>query len=224
MSTADPLDYAQVQDTPDIVKSRVWHHAGYTPKVYMRAPILHVGTEQASRDLKIGTTKGIHKMRLHPDAQIHNEVFHDASANAIHFTHLLMNKQLASPSVSGSMPRTLQKVENVTKREGFKTFMEMAEEYGVHRGLEALNQGKVLPYENMIEDAGGISLMVPNPRRNLRHLVGRPSNPNLVRPASGDTLYQRRLYRNMDSPEFSNFSIQDFYNRDVSYFNDNEDY
>ena len=212
MSAADSLNYLQVQENPDIVKSRVWHHAGYSPKAYMKAPILHVGTEQASADLKRGTTKDIHKMRIHPDAQIHNEVFHDASANAIHFTHLLMNKQLASPSVSGSMPRMLQKVENVNRREGFKTFMEMAEEYGVHRGLEALNQGKVIPYENLIEDPGAVSLMVPNPRRNIRHLVGRPADPNKVLPMSSDTLHQRDLYRTMSSSRFKNYSIQDFYN------------
>lgn len=210
MSAADSLNYLQVQENPDIVKRRIWNHSGRSNREFMRSPLLHVGTQRAAVQIMSGN-KTIHKMRVHPDARIHNEVFPDASANAIHFTHSLMNKQLPPVTIANSLPRELEKVNGFIRPEGFKTFMEMAEQYGVHRGLEALNQGKVIAYENMIEDPGAISLMVPNPNRNLRHLMTGPAHTYEFLPPSNTTEEHKKLYRQVMRPRYKDYDVREVY-------------
>jgi hypothetical protein len=69
--------------------------------------------------------------------------------------------------------------------------MSEAENTGMHHSLEALDQGKIVPYHNFYE--GGTSLIVPNPRRNLRHLTGPAADPNRELPDTRTTIRRRAI-------------------------------
>lgn len=183
------------QDDPNVLKKALWAHASPAePRTYMRSPILHVG-QLATAQRRIGIP---HKMRLHPDAQIHHELLDDGDANQLHAMHAWMTGTVPSWEVAhGGNYLTGPNFMRSTQR-GRKTQQEVrdlvmsdAEEKRMHHSLEALDQGKIIPYHNQYE--GGTSLIVPNPRRNLRHLTGPAADPNRVLPDTRTTIRRKAI-------------------------------
>jgi hypothetical protein len=183
------------QDDPNILKKAVWAHASPAePRTYMRSPILHVGQLDTTR-YRFG---GAHKMRLHPDAQIHHELLDDPQANQLHAMHAWMTGTVPSWEVAHggdylTGPEFMRSTQRGSKseKEVRDLVMSEAENTGMHHSLEALDQGKIVPYHNFYE--GGTSLIVPNPRRNLRHLTGPAADPNRELPDTRTTIRRRAI-------------------------------
>jgi hypothetical protein len=183
------------QDDPNVLKKALWAHSSQREsRIYMRSPILHVG----QLDTALHRPGIPHKMRLHPDAQIHHELLDDSSANKVHAMHSWMTGTVPSTEVAhGGNYLTGPKFMGSTQR-GRKTQQEVrdlvmseAEDTHLHHSLEALDQGKIVPYYNQYE--GGTSLLVPNPRRNLRHLTGPAADPNRVLPDTRTTIRRKAI-------------------------------
>jgi hypothetical protein len=140
-----------------------FHASVEPPNEFLRAPLLHVGTEQAAEEISKFTPNRneyvTHELAFSDHVQFHDDNLSDDLANEAHARFLEQKGMTPTKTVSDSRSTT-----------PMSPMIRGIHESKLSAAVEALGQNKVLRYINVAEDRGSTSHIVPAPHMNLRQM------------------------------------------------------
>lgn len=140
-----------------------FHSSVEPPTEFLRAPLLHVGTEQAAEDISNFSSRKSayvkHELQFSEHAQFHDDNLPDDLANEAHARFLEQKGMSPTETVRDSRASL-----------PMSPMLRGIHESKINAAVQALGQNKILRYRNEAEDRGSISHVVPAPHMNLRQM------------------------------------------------------
>lgn len=157
----------------DNLNKALFHSSTVAPDQLMKAPLIHVGTQRAARDIQDNREVSSRITKFYPSqhAEVHPEVLSDEEANEAHRQFVeARNYPLHLTVKHSALPRRSVDDHADGTVPAYETD---AQKRRIQAAVQALSENKILQYENFAEDSGSLSYVVPSPHMNLRRKGGR---------------------------------------------------